>query len=139
MAYRAATEVRDVRSISVEEIKQGKLPKGSFIIVRWMDASEKRAPLADHEQVPDINCKDWGLYLGVSGRKRKILILGKDVVELHNEWGATRIPLELVEEVTLVLPREEIMRLVQEVKVLGRRVNLRKIHRKEERHHVQSH
>ena len=126
----------DVRRVDVEEIEQRKLPKGSFIIVRWIDASETRARLADHEQSPDINCKDWGLYLGVSGRKRKHIILGKDVVELHNEWGATRIPLELVEEITLVLPREEVMRLVQEVKVLGRRVNLRKYHRKEERYHV---
>jgi len=77
-------------------------------------------------------------YLGVSGRKRIHLLLGKDVVELHNEWGVTRIPLELVDEVTLVLPREEMMSLVQEIKVLGRRVNLRKIHRKEERYHVRS-
>ncbi len=126
----------DVRRVDIEEIEQRKLPKGSFIIVRWIDASETRARLADHEQSPDINCKDWGLYLGVSGRKRKHIILGKDVVELHNEWGATRIPLELVEEITLVLPREEVIRLVQEVKVLGRRVNLRKYHRKEERYHV---
>ena len=128
----------DLRRVPVEEIEQGRLPKGSFIIVRWMDASNTKARLADHEQSPEINCKDWGLYLGISGRKRIHLLLGKDVVEMHNEWGATRIPLELVDEVTLVLPREEMMRLVQEVKVLGRRVNLRKIHRKEERYYVRS-
>lgn len=131
-------EYLDVKRVGVKEIERGKLPKGSFIIVRWMDASETRARLVDHEQSLDINCKDWGLYLGVSGRKRKHIILGKDVVELHNEWGASKIPLELVEEITLVLPREEMMRLVQEVKILGHRVNLRKFHRKEERYHVQS-
>jgi hypothetical protein len=126
----------DIRRVPVEDIIEGRLPQGSFIIVRWMDASDTKAWLADHKQSPEINCKDWGLYLGISGRKRIHLLLGKDVVELHNEWGATRIPLELVDEVTLVLPREEMMSLVQEVKVLGRRVNLRKIHRKEERYHV---
>lgn len=123
----------EVRSVGVDEIENGRLPKGSFIIVRWMDASDTRARLADHEESPDVNCKDWGLYLGVSGRKRKLLILGKDVVELHNVWGATRIPLELIEDVRLVLPREAMMRLIAEVRVLGRRVALRRYKVQEER------
>ena len=74
-----------------------------------------------------------GVYLGVSGRKTRLLVVGKDVVEVHNEWGATRIPLELVEEVLLVLPRDEMVKAVREVQVLGRRVSLRKYRRKEER------
>jgi len=123
----------EVRHVGVDEIEKGELPKGSFIIVRWMDASDTRARLVDHEESPDVNCKDWGLYLGVSGRKRKLLILGKDVVELHNVWGATRIPLELIEDVRLVLPREAMMRLIAEVRVLGRRVALRRYKVQEER------
>ncbi|MCW4048331.1 MAG: hypothetical protein NWE89_01210 [Candidatus Bathyarchaeota archaeon] len=122
-----------MRRVTVDEITRGELPKGSFIMVRWLDASDIKAKLTEHVESPEVNCKDWGLYLGVSGRKRRMLLLGKDVVEMYNEWGATRIPLELVEEVVLVLPREEMMQVIQEVGVLGRRVNLRKYSRKEER------
>ena len=62
-----------------------------------------------------------------------MIILGKDVVEVHNEWGATRIPVELIEEITVILPRDEMMKAIREVQVLGRRVSLRKYSRKEER------
>jgi hypothetical protein len=123
----------DVRRVSLEEIEGGGLPRGSFIMVRWLDASDIRARLSEHEASPEAYCKDWGVYLGCSGRKKRMLILGKDVVEVHNEWGATRIPLELVEEVVLVLPREEMVKAVREVQVLGRRVSLRKYRREEER------
>ena len=122
-----------MRRVTVEEILGGGLPKGCFVVVRWLDASDSKAQLREHVECPEVSCKDWGLFLGVSGRKRRMLLLGKDVVELYNEWGATRIPLELVEEVLLVLPREEVLRFVKEVGVLGRRVSLRKVRRKEER------
>jgi len=62
-----------------------------------------------------------------------MIILRKDVVEVHNEWGATRIPVELIEEITVILPRDEMMKAIREVQVLGRRVSLRKYSRKEER------
>jgi hypothetical protein len=123
----------DLKRISVEEIENGELPRGSFIMVRWLDASDIKAQLSEHEANPEAYCKDWGIYLGCSGRKKKMLILGKDVVEVHNEWGATRIPLELVEEVVLILPRDEMMKAIREVQILGRRVSLRKYKRKEER------
>ena len=123
----------DIRRVSVEEIEGGELPRGSFIMVRWLDASDIRAQLSEHEASPEAYCKDWGIYLGCSGRKKRMLILGKDVVEVHNEWGATRIPLELIEEVILILPRDEMMKAIREVQILGRRVSLRKYKRKEER------
>ena len=123
----------DLRRVSLEEIEKGELPRGSFIMVRWLDASDIRAQLSEHEASPEAFCKDWGIYLGCSGRTKKMLILGKDVVEVHNEWGATRIPLELVEEVILILPRDEMMKAIREVQILGRRVSLRKYKRKEER------
>ena len=122
-----------MRRVSLEEIEGGELPRGSFIMVRWLDASDIRAQLSEHEASPEAFCKDWGIYLGCSGRKKRMLILGKDVVEVHNEWGATRIPLELIEEVVLILPRDEMMKAVREVQILGRRVSLRKYKRKEER------
>ena len=122
-----------MRKVTVEEIEKGELQKGSLITVRWLDASDIRAQLSEHEANPEVTCKDWGVYLGCSGRKRRMLILGKDVVEIHNEWGATRIPVELIEEVTLILPREEVVEAIQEVQILGRRVSLRGHKRKEER------
>ena len=122
-----------VRRVSIDEIMGGALPRGSFIVVRWLDASDIRASLREHEASPEVTCKDWGVYLGCSGGKRRLLILGKDIVEVHNEWGATRIPLDLVEEVVLILPQEEMMKAIREVQVLGRRVQLRKYRRREER------
>lgn len=107
------------------------LEKGDLILVRWLDASELRCSVDEHERGPEVYCKDWGVYLGVSGRKRRMLIVGKDVVEVHNEWGAVRIPLELVDEVVLVMPRREVLRAIREVQALGRRVRLRKFGRDE--------
>lgn len=121
------------RKVSLDEIMAGAIPKGTLIMVRWLDASEIRASINEHESDQGFTCKDWGLYLGVSGRTRRMLIVGKDVVELDNTWGAARIPVELVEEVYVILPREEVSTVIQEVKALGRRINLRKHKRKEER------
>ena len=123
----------DLKRISVEEIENGELPRGSFIMVRWLDASDIKAQLSEHEANPEAYCKDWGIYLGCSGRKKRLLIIGKDVVEVHNEWGATRIPLELIEEVIMILPRDEMMKVIREVQIMGRRVSLRKYKRREER------
>ena len=122
-----------MKRVELETIRNGSLPRGSLIMVRWLDASDVKAMLSEHESSPEAYAKDWGIYLGCSGRKKKLLILGKDVVENQNEWGATRIPLDLVEEVIMVLPREEVTKAVREVQVLGRRVSLRKYTRKEER------
>ncbi len=105
------------------------LEKGDLILVKWIDASNHRATLEEHEGRPETCCKDWGVYLGVTGVKRKFLLLGKDVVEVHNEWGATRIPLELVEEVTVLMPKSQVLKSIREVQVLGRRVRLRRSRR----------
>ncbi|MCW4049039.1 MAG: hypothetical protein NWE89_04805 [Candidatus Bathyarchaeota archaeon] len=51
----------EIRHVAVEEIEKGELPKDSFILVRWMDASDTRARMVDHEEIPDGNCKDWAL------------------------------------------------------------------------------
>jgi len=109
------------RRVSLEELR-----KGDLILVRWIDASDVRAPLSEHEDRPEIHVKDWGVYLGVVGRKHKFILLGKDVVELHNEWGATRIPVELIVEVVLILPKEEVSKSIREILALTRRVRLRR-------------
>ena len=122
-----------MKKIPIEDIENGKLPRGSLIIVRWLDASDIKASLREHEKRPEVHCKDWGVYLGVSGRKHRLLIIGKDVLEVYHEWGASRIPLDLVEEVYLLVPHEEVMESIQEVLLVGRRVRLRRYNRKEER------
>lgn len=115
-----------MRKVEVEGLQ-----KGDLILVRWLDASELRCSVDEHEGSPEVYCKDWGVFLGVSGRKRRMLVVGKDVVEVHNEWGAVRIPMELVDEVVLVMPRREVLRAIREVQTLGRRVRLRKFRRDE--------
>jgi len=123
--------------VKVERVEIGDLEKGDLIMVRWLDASELRCSVDEHEGSPEVYCKDWGVYLGVSGRKRRLLLVGKDVVEVHNDWGAVRIPVELVDEVLLVMPRGEVLRAIREVGVLGRRVRLRRFRRDEiERYRV---
>ena len=123
--------------MKVEPVEIGDLEKGDLIMVRWLDASELRCSVDEHEGSPEVYCKDWGVYLGVSGRKRRLLLVGKDVVEVHNVWGAVRIPVELVDEVLLVMPRGEVLRAIREVGVLGRRVRLRRFRRDEiERYRV---
>ena len=117
------------------DLVQG-IPKGSLVLVRWRDANEDRCKIDEHESDPVVLCKDWGLYLGVSGRVHRMLLLGKDVVEVMNEWGATRIPLELVEDVLVIVPREDMVGHVQEIKTLSRRIRLRRYNRQKERYSV---
>jgi len=110
-----------MRRVNLEELR-----KGDLILVRWIDASDVKAPLREHEARPEVYVKDWGVYLGISGRRRRLLLLGKDVVEAQGEWGATRIPLELIEEVILLMPREETCRVIGEILKIARRVRLRR-------------
>lgn len=102
------------------------LRKGDLILVRWMDASEIRARIAEHTGEPEVYVKDLGIFLGVSGVKKRHIIIGKDVVEDKDEWGAARIPLDLVESIILIMPREDVEKMMSEVKALVRRVRIRK-------------
>lgn len=85
-----------MRIVNLEELQ-----KGDLILVKWFDASELRAKLNQHE-CPEVAVWEWGIFLGVRGRKRKHLLLGKDLVEKWNEWGAARIPLPLIDKVVLL-------------------------------------
>lgn len=109
----------------MKQIKLEELEKGDLVIVRWCDASEIRAKVEQHEQ-PEVYVKDWGVYLGVTGVKRRYVVVGKDVVETWSEWGATRIPVELINDFTLILRGSEIVSAIAEIKTLTRRVRLRK-------------
>jgi len=113
-----------------EIVELEELRKGDLIIVCWTDASDIRGALELHEGSPEITVKDWGLYLGVSGRKRRFILIGKDVIEVHHHWGAARIPVELVDEIRRILTRDEVSAYVAEVQTLtGRRVRLRRYER----------
>ena len=106
------------------------LDKGDLILVFWTDASDTRGSISEHEGHPEVHVKDWGIFLGVSGRKRRFLIIGKDVTEVLQDWGATRIPVNLIDEVKVIMPRDEVVQHIAEVQALtGRRVRLRKAHR----------
>ena len=113
----------------MEKVSIEDLEKGDLIIVRWLDASDVSATLKEHEKTPETLCKDWGVYLGVSGRNRKFIIVGKDVVVTQSEWGASRIPVELVEEIIRLMSRSQMMEALGEVKRLGRRVRVRRYSR----------
>ena len=113
----------------MENVTVEDLEKGDLIIVRWLDASDVTATLKEHEKTPETLCKDWGVYLGVSGRERQFIIIGKDVVVTQSEWGASRIPLDLVEDITRLMSREEVMEAIGEVRSLGRRVRVRRYSR----------
>lgn len=110
-----------MRTVKLEDLR-----KGDLIVVKWIDASDVKASLNEHEAYPEVHVKDWGLFLGVSGRKHRLIIVGKDVTEMGNDWGATRIPLEMVYDIFLVMPREQVVRYIEEVRTIGRRVRLRK-------------
>lgn len=113
----------------MREVKLEDLRKGDLIVVRWMDASEVRSHMHDKHEKPDTYVKDWGVFLGVSGLKRKHILIGKDVVETVNDWGAARIPLELVESITRILSRERMISALREIKALARKVRIRKYKR----------
>ncbi len=114
-------------------MKTDELRKGDLVLVRWTDASDSKATLEEHSTSPEATCKDWGVFLGLSGTRRRFVLIGKDVVEGHREWGATRIPAELVDEVRLLLPREQVVAAIGEAETLDRRIRLRKQRRGEAR------
>ena len=78
----------------MEKVNIEDLEKGDLIMVRWLDASEIRCSVDEHEGSPEVFCKDWGVYLGVSGRKRRLLLV-EVCVRLREEGrmaGRGRLP-----------------------------------------------
>jgi hypothetical protein len=68
------------------------LERGDLILVRWRDASELRTGLGQHVERPEVYVKDIGVYLGIAGARNRYIVVGKDVVELWNEWGLRGYP-----------------------------------------------
>jgi len=88
----------------MKEVKIEELRKGDLVLIKWFDASELRAKLNQHEK-PEVAVYEWGIYLGMKGRKRKHLLLGKEHIKGWDEWGVARIPVTLIEEIILLMPR----------------------------------
>ncbi len=83
----------------MRRVELSELEKGDLILVRWLDASEIRCSVDEHQGSPEVYCKDW---------------------------GAVRRPLELVDELVLGMPRGEALEAIGEIGSLGRRVRLRR-------------
>lgn len=88
----------------MREVQIKDLEKGDAILVLWYDASELRAKLEQHKN-PEAIVYEWGVFLGVRGKKRPHLLLGKDYIKGWDEWGATRIPLPLIEKILVLVPQ----------------------------------
>ena len=109
-----------MKPVSMEELQRGDL-----IIVRWRDASDVRGFLEDFGEPQWV--KDWGFFMGIVGSKKyPELAISKDVAEGHQAWGISRIPLELVGEVWLWIPREETRKVIPELGLVGRRFKVRR-------------
>jgi len=111
------------------KVKVEDLQKGDLVVVKWNDASDLRLSLNLHKQQPDVYVKDWGVFAGISGRKRRHILLAKDVVEKHGEWGVTRIPITLIDEITVLMKAQDLIRILPELTLLARRVRIRKYKR----------
>ena len=110
-----------MKRVSVDDLQ-----RGDFVIVRWRDASDIRGFMEEFGETCWM--KDWGFYLGVVGR-HPMLVLSKDIVEGKKAWGVSRIPVELIGEVWLVLPCVDTVELVPELSFQGRRIKLRRYDR----------
>ena len=76
---------------------------GDLIFLRWGDASLDISKLpSDHEVEAPVYA--WGVFLGVRGRKRKHLLLGKSKPPPTEYWEADRIPVPLIDYVTVIIP-----------------------------------
>jgi len=68
----------------MKEVKIEELRKGDLVLIKWFDASELRAKLNQHEK-PEV-----AVYEHIKG---------------WDEWGVARIPVTLIEEIILLMPR----------------------------------
>jgi len=84
----------------------GSLHKGDLIQIEWSDASEVRARLSEHYESPEATVYEWGIFLGVSERKkRQYILLGKEVALPWKEWGAVRVPLDILDKIHIIKPK----------------------------------
>jgi len=82
------------------------LQKGDLIQIEWSDASEVRARLSEHRKNPEATVYEWGVFLGLSKmRRRQYLLLGKEVALPWKEWGAVRVPIDILDKIHIIKPQ----------------------------------
>lgn len=87
-----------LKSVRVED-----LHKGDLIQIEWSDASEVRARLSEHYENPEATVYEWGVFLGVSKRrKRQYLLLGKELALPWKDWGAVRVPVNILDKIYII-------------------------------------
>lgn len=101
------------------------LKKGDFVFVWWLDASEMRGTLSEHES-PEVHVCDWGIFLGVMGREKRHVVLSSSLVKEDKSWGATRIPVDLIVRVDRAWSRDEVQKHLDEVGNLRRKIYIRR-------------
>jgi len=80
------------------------LQPGDLVWVKWYDASEFRGALIPDDSKYDMPVYVIGIYIGVKGRSRKHIIIAKEKLPRPGEWNADVIPIEMIENITLVQP-----------------------------------
>jgi hypothetical protein len=98
-------EPKNILENKDKAISLADLQKGDLIQIEWSDASEVRARLSEHYESPEATVYEWGVFLGVSERKkRQYILLGKEVALPWKEWGAVRVPLDILDEIHIIKP-----------------------------------
>ena len=87
-----------LREVTLEELHVGDL-----IFVSWNDASMDVGKLPDDDSVAAL-MRTVGVFLGVRGRKRRHLLLGRSKVPIPQFWEADRIPVQLIDQIILLFP-----------------------------------
>jgi len=100
-----------------KQIKE--LQIGDYVRVAWWDANDARGPLEKHNQ-PECLVDEWGVFLGVEGKLKHIL-LGKHYVREDRAWEATRIPLMLLDSVELIAKRASRSMFPRRYRIASRR------------------
>ena len=88
-----------MREVTLEQVHVGDL-----IFLSWNDASMDVGKLPDDDSVAAL-MRTVGIFLGVRGRKHKHLLLGRSKVPIPQFWEADRIPVQLIDQIFLLIPK----------------------------------
>ena len=102
------------------------LKPGDLIWVKWYDASEFRGVIVPEDSRYDMPVYVIGIYIGVKGRDRKHIIVAKEKLPEPGEWNADVIPIEMIDNIRLVIPgflqkvQRELVRDLKKASVSGK-------------------
>ena len=87
----------------MRDIDLDNVAKGDLVRVNWFDASRGQA-LTIRGRL-DIPVYSWGIYLGVLGQKRRLIVLAQNSFKLNNDFydvDYTCIPVSVLDGVTVI-------------------------------------